>query len=258
MGAPAFSHTKTVPSVHVKMLRIRLHDPGRRLRYEIRNRLPAMYLAELGARGRNLRPLCPVVSSGFMPPPVSRETRHSLQALLLVAGRYCRRFSRGNRRRCRTLPIRTTSAGSRSPSSSSSTGTSIRRESRSVDEQPAEVALATPQFLLDRELFAMDLLRTGKVTQKRARSLADVAVREAYTRKVPPGARARRDAHRERRAQVGGAIERRRRWSDAGASASLARTRPQVRHERPHRFDQPQVRHLHPRLGGREGRCDRR
>ncbi len=50
----------------------------------------------------------------------------------------------------------------------------------------AEVALATPQFLLDRELFAMDLLRTGKVTQKRARSLADVAVREAYTRKVPP------------------------------------------------------------------------
>jgi soluble lytic murein transglycosylase-like protein len=50
----------------------------------------------------------------------------------------------------------------------------------------AEVALATPQFLLDRELFAMDLLRTGKVNQKRARSLADVAVREAYTRKVPP------------------------------------------------------------------------
>lgn len=50
----------------------------------------------------------------------------------------------------------------------------------------AAVALATPQFLLDRELFAMDLLRTGKVNQQRARSLADVAVREAYTRKVPP------------------------------------------------------------------------
>lgn len=50
----------------------------------------------------------------------------------------------------------------------------------------AEVALATPQFLLDRELFAMDLLRTGKVDKTRARSLADVAVREAYTRKVPP------------------------------------------------------------------------
>jgi soluble lytic murein transglycosylase-like protein len=50
----------------------------------------------------------------------------------------------------------------------------------------AEVALSTPQFLLDRELFAMDLLRTGKVSQSRARSLADVAVREAYTRKIPP------------------------------------------------------------------------
>jgi soluble lytic murein transglycosylase-like protein len=51
---------------------------------------------------------------------------------------------------------------------------------------PAEVALKTPAFLLDRELFAMDLLRTGKVDQTRARALADVAVREAYTRKVPP------------------------------------------------------------------------
>ncbi|HVX40757.1 MAG TPA: transglycosylase SLT domain-containing protein [Gemmatimonadaceae bacterium] len=51
---------------------------------------------------------------------------------------------------------------------------------------PAEVALRTPQFLLDRELFMMDLLRTGHVSQARARSLADVAVREAYTRKVPP------------------------------------------------------------------------
>jgi soluble lytic murein transglycosylase-like protein len=53
-------------------------------------------------------------------------------------------------------------------------------------DAPAEVSLKTPQFLLDRELFAMDLLRTGKVTQRRARALADVAVREAYTRQVPP------------------------------------------------------------------------
>ena len=51
---------------------------------------------------------------------------------------------------------------------------------------PAEVALRTPQFLLDREYFAMDLLRTGKLSQSRARALADVAVREAYTRKIPP------------------------------------------------------------------------
>jgi hypothetical protein len=50
----------------------------------------------------------------------------------------------------------------------------------------AEVSLKTPQFLLDRELFAMDLLRTGHVNQARARALADVAVREAYTRKIPP------------------------------------------------------------------------
>src|ERR1051326_6412944 len=50
----------------------------------------------------------------------------------------------------------------------------------------AEVSLKTAQFLLDRELFPMDLLRTGKVNQARARALADVAVREAYTRKIPP------------------------------------------------------------------------
>jgi len=48
------------------------------------------------------------------------------------------------------------------------------------------IALSTPQFLLDRELFAMDLLRTGHVSPLRARALADVAVREAYTRKIPP------------------------------------------------------------------------
>jgi soluble lytic murein transglycosylase-like protein len=50
----------------------------------------------------------------------------------------------------------------------------------------AAVAMQTPQFVRDRELFAMDLLRTGKLTLERARKLADVAVREAYTRKVPP------------------------------------------------------------------------
>jgi hypothetical protein len=50
----------------------------------------------------------------------------------------------------------------------------------------AALALSTPQFLLDRERFAMDLLRTGRVSVLRARSLADVAVREAYTRRIPP------------------------------------------------------------------------
>jgi soluble lytic murein transglycosylase-like protein len=50
----------------------------------------------------------------------------------------------------------------------------------------AEFSLKTPAFLRDRELFAMDLLRTGKVNRARAQALADVAVREAYTRKIPP------------------------------------------------------------------------
>ncbi|MGH7620283.1 MAG: lytic transglycosylase domain-containing protein [Gemmatimonadaceae bacterium] len=49
-----------------------------------------------------------------------------------------------------------------------------------------EVALKTSQFLLDREMFVMDLVRTGHVTRERARALADVAVREAYTRRLPP------------------------------------------------------------------------
>jgi soluble lytic murein transglycosylase-like protein len=49
-----------------------------------------------------------------------------------------------------------------------------------------ELALKSPQFLRDRELFTMDLLRTGHVSLRRARALADVAVREAYTRRIPP------------------------------------------------------------------------
>jgi len=51
---------------------------------------------------------------------------------------------------------------------------------------PTEVALRTPQFLADRERFMRDLLRTGKVNQSRAWSLADVAVSEAYRRRLPP------------------------------------------------------------------------
>ena len=51
---------------------------------------------------------------------------------------------------------------------------------------PTEVALRTPQFLADRERFMRDLLRTGKVDETRAWSLADVAVSEAYRRRVPP------------------------------------------------------------------------
>jgi soluble lytic murein transglycosylase-like protein len=50
---------------------------------------------------------------------------------------------------------------------------------------PAQ-ALRSPQFLADRQAFADDLLRTGKVHRERAWQLADVAVREAYLRRVPP------------------------------------------------------------------------
>lgn len=51
---------------------------------------------------------------------------------------------------------------------------------------PVEVALRTPEFLADRERFMRDLLRTGKLNETRAWSLADVAVREAYRRRLPP------------------------------------------------------------------------
>ena len=51
---------------------------------------------------------------------------------------------------------------------------------------PVDVALRTPDFLADRERFMRDLLRTGKVSESRAWGLADVAVREAYRRRLPP------------------------------------------------------------------------
>ncbi|HJQ21493.1 MAG TPA: transglycosylase SLT domain-containing protein [Gemmatimonadaceae bacterium] len=51
---------------------------------------------------------------------------------------------------------------------------------------PFHEALATPIFLRDRSAFAVDLMGTGKVGLARALALADVAVREAYRRRVPP------------------------------------------------------------------------
>lgn len=51
---------------------------------------------------------------------------------------------------------------------------------------PYADALATTTFLRDRNAFALDLVETGKVTMPRAMALADVAVREAYRRRVPP------------------------------------------------------------------------
>ncbi len=51
---------------------------------------------------------------------------------------------------------------------------------------PFEVALGSEHFQRDREAFALDLIRTGRVNPIRARSLADVAVREAYRQRIPP------------------------------------------------------------------------
>jgi hypothetical protein len=51
---------------------------------------------------------------------------------------------------------------------------------------PFGEALATSTFLRDRSAFALDLMGTGKVGLTRALALADVAVREAYRRRVPP------------------------------------------------------------------------
>ncbi len=51
---------------------------------------------------------------------------------------------------------------------------------------PVEEALSSPQFQADRQAFAEDLLRTGKVSEERADEIAGFAVREAYRRRVPP------------------------------------------------------------------------
>jgi soluble lytic murein transglycosylase-like protein len=61
----------------------------------------------------------------------------------------------------------------------------VERQAPWITES-AEKAIRSPQFLADRQAFADDLLRTGKVHSERAWQLADIAVREAYTRRVPP------------------------------------------------------------------------
>ena len=46
--------------------------------------------------------------------------------------------------------------------------------------------VSSPQFEQDRAAFAADLVRTGRMTQERADSIAYYAVREAYERGIPP------------------------------------------------------------------------
>jgi len=49
-----------------------------------------------------------------------------------------------------------------------------------------ELAVQSEQFRVDREAFTLDLIRTGRITPIRARTIADVAVREAYRQRIPP------------------------------------------------------------------------
>ncbi|MES2179323.1 MAG: transglycosylase SLT domain-containing protein [Gemmatimonadota bacterium] len=51
---------------------------------------------------------------------------------------------------------------------------------------PEALALRHPQFQRDVNAFASDLRRTGRIDPDRADSIAQVAVREAYHRRVPP------------------------------------------------------------------------
>jgi soluble lytic murein transglycosylase-like protein len=51
---------------------------------------------------------------------------------------------------------------------------------------PEPMALRHPQFLRDVSAFATDLRRTGNLDEGRADSIARVAVREAYHRRIPP------------------------------------------------------------------------
>lgn len=46
--------------------------------------------------------------------------------------------------------------------------------------------LMSPQFALDRQKFAADLVKTGRMTQARADSIAYYAVRESYINAIPP------------------------------------------------------------------------
>jgi soluble lytic murein transglycosylase-like protein len=51
---------------------------------------------------------------------------------------------------------------------------------------PEPLALRHPQFQRDVDAFAIDLRRTGHLGPERADSIARVAVREAYHRRIPP------------------------------------------------------------------------
>lgn len=56
----------------------------------------------------------------------------------------------------------------------------------SSDTGQLAALVASPQFEKDRQAFAADLVRTGRMSQERADSIAYYAVRESYERGIPP------------------------------------------------------------------------
>jgi hypothetical protein len=61
------------------------------------------------------------------------------------------------------------------------TGKNPRRDSTTI-----AALVASPQFEAERRAFAADLVRTGRMSQARADSIAGFAVREGYIRGIPP------------------------------------------------------------------------
>ena len=61
-------------------------------------------------------------------------------------------------------------------------------EARQAPVDTTEMArlMASPEFARDHKAFSEDLVRTGRMTQERADSIAFFAVRESYERGIPP------------------------------------------------------------------------
>lgn len=62
----------------------------------------------------------------------------------------------------------------------------ITKSSLSKAPPSLEKLLSTPEYARDRQAFAADLVRTGRMSQARADSIATVAVREAYLKGISP------------------------------------------------------------------------
>jgi soluble lytic murein transglycosylase-like protein len=61
------------------------------------------------------------------------------------------------------------------------TGKNPRRDSTTM-----QAFMSSPQFQADKQAFAADLVRTGRMSPGRADSIATFAVREGYIRGIPP------------------------------------------------------------------------